>query len=29
VAEGWRDSVDLDRATRADRQGIGDPAHTP
>ena len=25
VAEGWRDSVDLDRASVADRQGIGDP----
>ena len=27
VAEGWRDSVDRDRAGVADRQGIGDPAH--
>ena len=27
VAESWRDSVDLDRATVADCQGIGDPAH--
>ena len=27
VAEGWRDSVDLDRAVVADSQGIGDPAH--
>ena len=27
VAESWRDSVDLDRAAVADRQGIGDPAH--
>ena len=26
VAESWRDSVDLDRAAVADRQGIGDPA---
>ncbi len=26
VAEGWRDSIDLDRAVVADRQGIGDPA---
>ena len=25
VSEGWRDSVDLDRAAVADRQGIGDP----
>ena len=23
VADGWRDSVDLDRASSADRQGIG------
>jgi len=29
VAEGWRDSVDLDRAAVADRQGIGAPAHSP
>jgi uncharacterized membrane protein len=28
VAESWRDSVDLDRAAVADRQGIGDPAIT-
>jgi uncharacterized membrane protein len=27
VADAWRDSVDLDRATRADGQGIGGPAH--
>jgi uncharacterized membrane protein len=27
IAEGWRDSVDRDRAAVADRQGIGDPAH--
>jgi hypothetical protein len=27
VADGWRDSVDLDRASEADRQGIGGPAH--
>ena len=27
VAEGWRDSVDLDRASAADRQGIGGPVH--
>ena len=26
VADAWRDSVDLDRASRADRQGIGGPA---
>ena len=26
VADGWRDSVDLDRASEADRQGIGGPA---
>ena len=25
VADGWRDSVDLDRASEADRQGIGGP----
>jgi uncharacterized membrane protein len=29
VAEDWRDSVDLDRAAMADRQGIGDAAHSP
>ncbi len=27
VDDGWRDSVDLDRASRADRQGIGGLAH--
>jgi uncharacterized membrane protein len=27
VADGWRDSVDLDRAGVADRQGIGGPAN--
>ena len=27
VGDGWRDSVDLDRASRADRQGIGGLAH--
>ena len=27
IAESWRDSVDLDRASEADRQGIGGPAH--
>lgn len=27
VADGWGDSVDLDRAREADRQGIGGPAH--
>ena len=27
VADGWGDSVDLDRASEADRQGIGGPAH--
>ena len=27
VADSWRDSVDLDRASGADRQGIGGPAH--
>ena len=27
VAAAWRDSVDLDRATGADSQGIGGPAH--
>lgn len=27
VADGWRDSVDLDRASVADRQGIGGPAN--
>ena len=27
VADAWRDSVDLDRASRADGQGIGGPAH--
>jgi uncharacterized membrane protein len=27
VAEGWRDSIDLDRASDADRQGIGGRAH--
>ena len=26
VADAWRDSVDLDRASRPDRQGIGSPA---
>jgi uncharacterized membrane protein len=29
VAEGWRDSVDRDRAAGADRQGLGDPVHSP
>ena len=29
VAEGWRDSVDLDRASEADGQGIGGPARGP
>jgi uncharacterized membrane protein len=29
VAEDWRDSVDLDRAAVADRQGIGAPSHSP
>jgi uncharacterized membrane protein len=29
VAEGWRDSVDLDRAAVADRQGIGAPSLSP
>ena len=28
VADGWRDSVDLDRASQADRQGIGGRATT-
>ena len=28
VADGWRDSVDLDRASEADRQGIGGRATT-
>ena len=27
VAESWSDTVDLDRATVADSQGIGDHAH--
>ena len=27
VDDNWRDSVDLDRASGADRQGIGGPAH--
>ena len=27
VADAWRDSVDLDRASEADGQGIGAPAH--
>ena len=27
VGDSWRDSVDLDRASGADRQGIGGPAH--
>jgi len=27
LADGWRDSVDLDRAGVADRQGIGGPAN--
>ena len=27
VADAWRDSVDLDRASGVDRQGIGGPAH--
>ena len=27
VADGWRDSVDLDRASEADRQGIGGGVH--
>ena len=27
VADGWRDSVDLDRASEADRQGIGGRVH--
>ena len=27
VGDSWRDSVDLDRASEADRQGIGGPAH--
>jgi hypothetical protein len=26
-ADSWGDSVDLDRASEADRQGIGGPAH--
>ena len=29
VAEAWRDTVDLDRASVADSQGIGDPALGP
>ena len=29
VADGWRDSVDLDRASEADRQGIGGGAAIP
>ena len=28
VADAWRDSVDLDRASEADGQGIGGPAHS-
>ena len=27
VVQGWRDSVDLDRASGADGQGIGGPVH--
>lgn len=29
VADSWRDTVDLDRAIGADRQGIGVTAHSP